>query len=135
MSSRISRQTLTPHRRPATGFTLIELMITVTILSILLVFAVPTYQTYIRDSQEGVIVSNIHTIEMFQEDELLRTGAYAVGLADIAAIEAAIGWNPRSNDGVLYAVAANGTGYDVTATHPDGWNVCITFPDKTRCVP
>lgn len=124
-----------PAARNSRGFTLVELMIVLTILSILLVFAVPTYENYIRDSQEGVIVSNIHTIEMFQEDEMLRTGNYAVGLANIAAIETAIGWNPRANDGVTYAVAANGTGYNVTATHPDGWNVCITFPDKTRCVP
>ena len=119
--------------RKQSGFTLIELMIVVTIMAILLVFAVPSYQGYLRDSAEGVIVSNIHSMEMFQEDVLMRTGAYATGLADIAAITAATGWDPRNSDGVLYAVAANGDSYDVTATHPDGWTVCITLPDKVRC--
>jgi type IV pilus assembly protein PilE len=118
---------------PAKGFTLVELMIVVTILAILLVFAIPGYQGYVRDSEEGVMVSNIHSLEMFQEDLMLRTGAYATGLANLAAITAATGWDPRSNDGILYAVAANGAGYDVTATHPDGWTVCINFPSKNRC--
>ncbi len=120
-------------KRHTSGFTLIELMIVVTIMAILLVFAVPGYQRYLRDSEEGVIVSNIHSMEMFQEDLMLRTGAYAVDLANLAAITAATGWEPRSDDDVEYQVDANGASYNVTATHPDGWTVCITFPEKTRC--
>lgn len=119
------------------GFTLIELMITVTILSILLVFGVPGYLNYIDTAEEAVLVNNINTLEVFQEDFFLRTGSYAVDLANIAAIEGAIGWEPQSNDGVLYQIddgpAGDASDYDVTATHPDGRVVCITFPDKIRC--
>ena len=118
------------------GFTLIELLIVISIMTIVLSVAVPAYQSYIRDSQEGVLVSNIHTIEIFQEDFFLRNGVYADNLANIAAITTAIGWDPQSDDGITYAIAdSDGTVYEVTGTHPDGFSVCIEFPIKNRCTP
>lgn len=125
------------NRTKQSGYTMIELMITVTILAILLVIGVPAYQNYIETSQEAVLVNNIASIEMFQEDFFLRNGTYSVGLANIAAIEGAIGWAPQSDDGVTYAIVDGPSGdasdYNVTATHPDGMAVCMTMPDKTRC--
>ncbi len=119
------------------GFTLIELMITITILSVLLVIAVPAYQNYIDTSQEAVLVANISSVELFQEDFFLQNGTYSVGHADIAAIEAAIGWEPQANDGITYAIADGPSGdasdYNVTAVHPDGLTICITLPDNVRC--
>ena len=88
------------------GFTLIELMITITILAVLLAIGVPAYQNYIATATEGTLVKNINTMEMFQEDFFLRNGNYSVGLANIAAIDAAIGWEPRTDDGVTYSVAS-----------------------------
>ncbi|MEQ8691975.1 MAG: prepilin-type N-terminal cleavage/methylation domain-containing protein [Pseudomonadales bacterium] len=118
------------------GFTLIELMITIVIMGILVSIAVPAYQNYVATSEEGVLRGNIMTIEIFQEDFFLRTGAYAHNLADIAAIEAAIGWDPRTEDGITYAIATSADPdefYDITGTHPDGWSVCIRMPDKVAC--
>lgn len=118
------------------GVTLIELLIALTILGVLFTFALPAYQATVDTSEEGVVSSNIYTIEMFQEDFFLRNGNYARDLDNIAEIEAAIGWNPRANDGITYAIAAGAAGdtfYDVTATHPDGWTVCVRFPNKIRC--
>ena len=126
-----------PNLTKSSGYTMIELMITVTILAILLVIGVPAYQNYIETSQEAVLVNNIASIEMFQEDFFLRNGAYSVGLANIAAIEGSIGWAPQQADGVTYAIvdgpSGDATDYNVTATHPDGLSVCMTMPDKTRC--
>jgi prepilin-type N-terminal cleavage/methylation domain-containing protein len=120
--------------RNENGFTLIELLIVIAISTIVLSIAVPSYQRYVRDSQEGVLVTNMHTIELFQEDYMLRTGAYAVDLDDIAAINAEIGWEPQANDGITYSIAdGDGTSYNVTGVHPDGITVCIEFPDKDRC--
>ena len=131
----VHKQALQPQQ--SRGYTMIELMITVTILAILLVIGVPAYQNYIETSQEAVLVNNIASIEMFQEDFFLRNGNYSVGLADIAAIEAAIGWEPQASDGVTYSIADGPSGdasdYAVTATHPDGLSVCMNMPDKTRC--
>ena len=116
------------------GLTIIELLVAMTILGILAAIAVPTYRGYIETSQEGVLRSNMMSIEMFQEDFFLRNGAYANDLADIAAIENAIGWNPRTEDGITYSIAASdGTFYRVTGVHPDGLTVCIDFPDKDAC--
>jgi len=101
--------------RKQDGFTLIELLIVVAISTIVLTIAVPSYQGYVRDSQEGVLVSNMHSLELFQEDFFLSNGAYAVDLNDIAAIDAAVGWSPQADDGITYSVAdGDGTTYELT---------------------
>ena len=113
------------------GLTLIELLVALVILGVLMSFALPAYQNSVDTSQEGVVRSNIMSIEIFQEDFFLRNGNYANNLANIAAIEGAIGWAPQSDDGTTYAIAnSDGTLYRVTATHPDGLTVCIEFPDR-----
>jgi len=116
------------------GFTLVELMVTVAIIALLAAVAMPMYNEYISTSREGVLVTNISTIEVFQEDFRLRTGNYLLVAADMAAIEAAIGWEPRADDGTTYSIADGGGGsYQVTATDNAGTTVCIEFPEKTRC--
>jgi len=116
------------------GFTLIELMIVIAIIAIISAVALPIYSGYIATSREGVLVNNISTIEIFQEDFNLRTGAYLLVAADIAAIDAGIGWAPQSDDGTTYVIADGGGGsYDVTATDNTGTVVCMRFPQKNRC--
>lgn len=115
------------------GFTLIELMIAVAIIAILAGVGLPLYSGYIENSRESRLYNDISTIEVFQEAVLLRTGSYATGLADVAAITAATDWDPRTDDGTTYSVAADGTGYTVTATDNTGRAVCLRFPAKTRC--
>ncbi len=116
------------------GITLAELLVAIVILGVLFAFAIPTYQSYIATSAEGVVRNNIETIEIFQEDFFLRNGAYANNLADIAAIDAAIGWQPRNNDGITYSIAnSDGTFYQVTAVDPDGLTVCVRFPERIAC--
>ena len=120
--------------RRSRGFSLIELMVVVAVLAIISAIAVPAYTNYIQTSREGVLLNNIATIEVFQEDFRLRNGAYAVNLADVAAIEAAIDWAPQTNDGTTYSIAnGDGTTYSVTATNPEGTSICMVFPAKTRC--
>ncbi len=117
------------------GFTLLELMIVVAVLAIISAIALPAYTGYVQSSREAVLINNISTIEVFQEDFRLRTGAYLTVAADAAAIEAAIDWeNEGDEPGTTYAIAAGpGGSYQVTATGPDGTSVCLQLPDGVRC--
>ncbi len=116
------------------GFTMIEILIVITVISILGMIAMPIYNNYIDTGEVGVLVTNISSIEIFQEDFRLRNGAYAVDLADNDAITAAIGWDLRSEDGITYSIAdGDGTSYSVTGTDAKGNSVCMTFPAKVRC--
>ena len=117
-----------------TGFSLIELMIAVGIIAILSAFALPAYNSYIETAERGRLVSNMETMAVFQEDFFLRNGSYAVNLANAAAIEAAIGWEPRADDGVTYSIAnSDGTTYSVTATNANGMSLCRVYPADTPC--
>ena len=119
--------------RRRSGFTLLELMIAVAILALLASVGLPAYQGYIQTSREAKLLNNIATIEVFQEDFRLRNGAYQTTGANLGAITAAIGWEPQTNDGIQYSLAAAGAGYSVTATDTEGLSVCVVYPDKTRC--
>jgi type IV pilus assembly protein PilE len=121
----------------AKGFTLVELMIAVAILAVLSAIALPAYNGYIQSSQRGALISSIATIEVFQEDLRLRTGAYGEGNWDVAggdtSIEDAIGWAPQGEEDTVYEVALVAGGYEVTATAENGATVCVAFPAKDPC--
>ncbi len=120
----------TTHR----GYTLIELLITIAIVSILAAIALPAYNGYIDTSRQGVLVTNITTIEIFQEDLRLRTGAYLLVAANVAAITAGTGWDPQDDGDIDYSIAAGpGSSYNVTAVDGSGVTVCMQMPEKIRC--
>ena len=117
------------------GFTLIELMIVVAVLAIVSAIALPAYNGYVQTSREAVLVNNISTIEIFQEDLRLRTGAYLTNAADAAAIAAGLDWEADGDEpGTTYSIAPGpGGSYQVTATSPEGTSVCMRLPDGVRC--
>ena len=123
-----------PPRRSADGFSLIELLVAIGIVAIISAIAFPIYTDYIQTSEDGVLLQNVMTMELFQEDFRLRNGAYANDLADLAAITDAIGWEPQADDGFLYSIAASdGSIYQVTATNESGYSICVEFPSRDRC--
>jgi len=132
MQSKLRPQT---SQLAAAGFSLMEMLVAVTIIGILAGFALPAYNDYIQTSEEASLTASMATMEVFQEDFRLRTGGYAVNLADKAAITAMIDWDPRDSADQLYSIAdsADTTVYEVTATSASGIVVCMEFPSKTRC--
>jgi prepilin-type N-terminal cleavage/methylation domain-containing protein len=119
------------------GFTLIELLIGVAIIAILSAIALPLYNDYVQTSREGVLINNISTIEVFQEDARLRTGAYVAGNYDVdggdtGLSDPPLNWDPQDPE-IVYNVVLAGGSYRITATDENGVSVCRQFPEGVPC--
>lgn len=72
-------------RRSLGGFTLIELIIAVTIIGILAAIAFPSYQRYVQRGHESAAQSFLLELSNLQERFLLDRRAYASSLAALGA--------------------------------------------------
>jgi type IV pilus assembly protein PilE len=107
-------------RRMHHGYTLIEVMIALTILAVITAIAIPAYRGYISTAREAEGHNNLAALQMAQEEFFLENNTYFAG-ANTAAIEAASAflWTATGSDGVInfdYAVSTSGGGYTATAT-------------------
>lgn len=71
------------ERRPFLGFTLLELMIVISIMMILMAVAVPLYQHHVIEAREAVLRQNIHTIDQVIEQYRLDKGQSPQSLDDL----------------------------------------------------
>jgi type IV pilus assembly protein PilE len=122
-------------RSKVNGYTLIEIMVVVAIIAIIAAVALPLYAGYLRTARVGALIDNIATIEVFQEDFRLRTGAYQPGVFNAGpdANLLVLGWQPQSDDGTTYTITVAGATYDVTGVDTAGTTVCRRFPAKVAC--
>lgn len=67
------------HKPLQNGFTLIELMIVVAIISILAAIAIPQYQIYVGKTQAGRVINELGQLRLTVE-ECLQTGRTVIGL-------------------------------------------------------
>lgn len=145
-SGRVLRPVLGRAFRPAlgcaratnAGFSLLELLIAVAVMVVLAAIALPVYRNYVGTAQDAVLINQVTTMVVFQEDAKLRTGAYGAGDYDaangISTLTDAIDWKPSGDDGVVYRVTADGgASWTITATDGSGRRVCRIFPAATPC--
>lgn len=74
------------HIRHCSGFTLIELMITVAIIGILASIALPSYQDYVRKSRRSEAWAFMYEVASRQQHHLLDRRMYANTLATLGLV-------------------------------------------------
>jgi prepilin-type N-terminal cleavage/methylation domain-containing protein len=119
------------NRRPGShGFTLVELMIAIAILSVIAVIAVPAYLGYIKEARLGTLRMNLDTLRVPLEDYRLDNGNYGTTGTTYtdATIKSQFGWEPGDGEAdYSYSVRAYVIGSSVTY---DAWakdNVTTTW--------
>jgi prepilin-type N-terminal cleavage/methylation domain-containing protein len=107
------------HRYP--GFTLVELMITLAILSILGAIAVPMYIGYVEEGRLSAVRANVEPLRLALEDFFLENGTYQTGnwLADGSdtTLEDNIGWHPDGDGGLYDYVVTAGAACAITSCY------------------
>lgn len=121
----------TTNRLKTSGFTLVELMIAVAIISVIAVIAIPAYNGYITEARLATARSNIDSLRLFLEDYRLDNGTYvgpsgSTSLANLSEIQNDFGWNPRQNEsGMTYSISGlTTTGYAINVQFGSYWVNC-----------
>lgn len=104
------------------GFSLIELMIAVTIIGILSAIAIPTYMGVQKRARRSEFKTNLEVLRLLEEKAFAERGAYVAG-ADTAALMAALPeFRPGDPDRLLYeySVVVAGPTFTARATGKAG---------------
>lgn len=110
------------------GFNLIELMITVAILSILTAVAIPAYTGYVTAAKMTEAKNNIAALKLAEEEYFLEKNTYFFKDGTNAQLSAQSGglWSAKpGDDGInfTYKVEVSGSHYKITATGNSGTKV------------
>jgi type IV pilus assembly protein PilE len=109
---------------PARGFTLVEVLITVTVVAILAAIALPSYRDYIRRSSREAAQAELVELSAIQEKIFLNVSAYTSNVS--------AGYNGNTTGGLgasggktrdgkyTLSVAVSGASYTLTATPVTG---------------
>ncbi len=109
------------------GFTLIELMIVIAILSIIAAIAIPAYNGYIREARITSARINIEPLRLALEDYWLDNGEFVAGLwipggTQSLAGNNSLGWSPDGDEGKYdynIIVSGNNQVAQIFVTHRD----------------
>jgi len=108
------------------GYTLIELMVVVGIVTVLAGIAIPVYNGYISTSAASTTRSNADALSGFEDTYFYENDSYLAGVYDppgTDTLTAALSWKPTGDqDNFRYVVTAGTTGdiatsYTITVTY------------------
>ena len=122
------------------GVSLVEMMITLTILGIIMAIGFPMYEDYIATARIGAMVENMESLRAFQENIRISDGAYVEGSYDpddpdnASGLKTLLGWSPRTTDDpITYVVSeAARTTFKITATDNTGVSVCMEYSRNSK---
>ena len=110
------------------GFTLVELMIVIAILSVIAAIAIPAYNGYVREARISSARINIEPLRLALEDFWLDNGAFVEGEwipsgTQTLAASNVLSWRP-DGDGDKYDYSVSFVGgstqvVNITVTHKD----------------
>lgn len=133
------------HNPAQSGFTLVELMVSVAVVAILAAIAVPAYSSYINKStikaaQSDLVALSLNLENIYQK-QLVYPTATASGSTQIQCVLAgnpssctsnpSSGWQPSQSSKFNYSLSSTSTTYTVTATGNGGsLNGCTITLDQ-----
>ena len=96
------------------GFTLVELMVVVTLIAILAAIAVPAYQDFVRKARRADAKRDLTAVQLAQERWRANNVAYTTTLVGTPGLN----WHVTTTEGyyTLTITAADATSYNITAT-------------------
>jgi type IV pilus assembly protein PilE len=110
------------------AFTLMEMMVVVTIVGIIAGFAIPNYATSVERSYRRDAENNLRLISAAQRLYAARNNDLYWGAGNLTVINSNLGLNIISN-GITYNCAGGGATYTCTATRNGGWVFTVTITE------
>jgi type IV pilus assembly protein PilE len=115
------------YRKYYRGVTLIELMVTVAIISVIASIAIPLYNEYVREARITTARANIEPLRLALEDYWLDNDTYITGTWNPSGTKSLengnLGWKPDGDeDQFIYTVTAATNGsitnsYTISVQH------------------
>lgn len=103
----------------ARGFTLLELMVVIAIVSFLTALALPSYQGYVDQARQATLRSAAQSMAVRQALYRAKEGTYSSEGWSPGDGPTETGWAPsKGADAFTYAISAGSDGYAVTVTDP-----------------